>query len=85
VLKVMNMDSVAHRYQVSAHGIDGVRVQVNNAVVQAASGEVIEVPVSLLASPDALKKGSQPVTFVVQAEDNPRLRADEETRFLGPR
>jgi hypothetical protein len=62
-----------------------VRVRVNNAVVQAASGEVIEVPVSLLASPEVLKKGSQPVTFVLKAEDNPKLRAEEETRFLGPR
>ncbi len=85
VLKVMNMDSVPHHYRVSATGIEGVRVQLNNAVVQAASGEVIEVPVSLLASPDVLKKGSQPVTFVLQAEDNPKLRVEEETRFLGPR
>jgi cytochrome c oxidase accessory protein FixG len=85
VLKVMNMDSEPHRYQVSAKGIEGVRVRVNNAVVQAASGEVIEVPVSLLASPDVLKKGSQPVTFVLAADDNPKLRVEQDTRFLGPR
>jgi cytochrome c oxidase accessory protein FixG len=85
VLKVMNMDSEPHRYRVSATGIEGVRVRVNNTVVQAASGAVIEVPVSLLASPDVLRKGSQPVRFVLEAEDNPKLRAEAETRFLGPR
>jgi polyferredoxin len=85
VLKVMNMDSEPHRYRVSATGIEGVRVRVNNTVVQAASGAVIEVPVSLLASPDVLRKGSQPVRFVLEAEDNPKLRAEAETRFMGPR
>jgi cytochrome c oxidase accessory protein FixG len=85
VLKVMNMDHAPHRFLVSAKGIEGVRVQVDSAVIEAASGEVIEVPVSLLAEPGVLKKGSQEVTFVLQAVDNPKLRAEEETRFLGPR
>jgi cytochrome c oxidase accessory protein FixG len=85
VLKVMNMDHAPHRFRVSAKGIDGVRVQVDSTAIQAASGEVIEVPVSLLASPEALKRGSQPVTLVLQAEDDAQLRVEEETRFIGPR
>lgn len=85
LLKLMNMDHRTHRYAISAKGIDGIQVQTKEPWVSVASGEVAEFPVSLLAHPGALRGGSQAVTFMVQAESDPKLRVEEETRFIGPR
>ena len=58
-----------------ANWVDGVEVK---------SGEVVEVPVSLLAERDSIKKRSMPIQFHAQAEGNPKLKVTEDARFLGP-
>ena len=42
------------------------------------------MPVRLQAPPDGLKARSTPVTFVLTAQDDPKIRVEEGTRFLGP-
>ncbi len=83
-LKIMNMDNQAHRYTLSAHGIDGLQLHSNRPDIAVAAGEVVEAPVSLLAEREHLTQRSTPVYFRVQASDVEGLSAEQTARFLGP-
>jgi cytochrome c oxidase accessory protein FixG len=83
-LKIMNMDSVTHRYRVSADGIAGLVVAQDQDKIEAKTGEVVEVPLRLSVDPANLTARSQTVRVAIEALDNPRVRVEEETRFLGP-
>jgi cytochrome c oxidase accessory protein FixG len=83
-LKIMNMDNEAHRYVLSARGIDGLQLRSDRADIAVAAGEVVEVPVSLLADPRNLSERSTEVHFRVQASDEEGLSAEHDARFLGP-
>jgi cytochrome c oxidase accessory protein FixG len=83
-LKIMNMDNLPHRYNVSATGIEGLELRTDHPEIVVAPGAVVELPVSLLAERDYLKTRSIPVRFRLQAQDEKKLAAEEEARFLGP-
>ncbi len=83
-LKIMNMDNQAHRYVLSAYGIDGLQLRSDHTDIAVAAGEVVEAPVSLLADPHHLSQRSTPVYFRVQASDVDGLSAEQNARFLGP-
>ncbi|MEK7697530.1 MAG: FixG Ig-like domain-containing protein, partial [Pseudomonadota bacterium] len=83
-LRVMNMDSQPHTYAVTAQGIDGLTLQLDRKTIQAVSGEVVDVPVRLQAVPENVRGRSNEVTFTLTAQDNPKIRVEEPTRFLGP-
>jgi len=83
-LKVMNMDNEAHRYIVSARGIDGLQLHTDRADVAVAAGEVAEVPVRLQADRNNLAQRSMPVYFRLQAADVEDLVTEQTARFLGP-
>ncbi|HYA38309.1 MAG TPA: cytochrome c oxidase accessory protein CcoG [Candidatus Methylomirabilis sp.] len=83
-LKVMNMDSSAHRYIITARGIDGLKLQMDRPEVTVAAGEVMEVPVRLQADEHNLRQRSTPIYFRTQAADAEGLSAEQAARFLGP-
>ena len=83
-LKLINMDKFGHDYRLSATGITGLRLIMDQQRIHVPAGEVVGLPVRLRADPYALKNRSTPVTFTLQAEDNARLKATEDARFLGP-
>jgi hypothetical protein len=59
-------------------------VHLDSKTIQVGSGELVDVPARLQASPDNLKARSTPVSFTVTAEDNPKYKVEEPARFLGP-
>lgn len=83
-LKILNMDTREHDFALDAKGISGLRVVRDFKAIKVGAGEVVEVPVTLQASAAALARRSTEVEFTLQAQDNPRLRIEEEARFLGP-
>jgi cytochrome c oxidase accessory protein FixG len=83
-LKIMNMDTRAHTYRLSARGIEEVELRADRTEIPVAEGELVTMPVTLLAGLEWLKQRSSPVTFVLEATDNPRHRTEVETRFLAP-
>ncbi len=83
-LEIMNMDNDPHTYVLSASGIPGMTLASDRPKVTLAAGQVSEVAVRLKVDPDVLKLRSTPITFAVQAEDNPKLRATDAARFFGP-
>jgi cytochrome c oxidase accessory protein FixG len=83
-LKILNMDARAHRFTLRAEGIEDLRLVRDGASIAAGAGEVIEVPVRLQAEEDELEHRSSRVQFILQSEDDSRLRVREQARFLGP-
>jgi len=83
-LRILNMDNNPHTYRLQAKGIQGMQLIGETGRLDIASGQVRELAVRLRADPAVLTERSSRVTFQVEAEDNPRLKATEEARFLGP-
>jgi len=82
MLRLMNKDKDNHDYQLTASGIDGLTLEKNKAVISVAAGEMLDLPISLLALPDAIKDRSNVVHITVSATDNPQISITEESSFL---
>jgi len=84
-LKILNMDTKAHEYDLQVSGLEGLRLDLDQQRIRLDSGEVRDLVVRLSADPYDLKKRSSEVLFSIQAADDPSLRVVEDARFLGPR
>ncbi len=83
-LKIMNMSQAAREFEISTSGtVAGLKI-VSDPNVRIDAGEVASRILRLEADPAELRMISAPITFEVQAVDDPRIRADEESRFMGP-
>jgi cytochrome c oxidase accessory protein FixG len=80
-LQIINMDNQAHRYSISAKGIEGLKVNEGDAVEIPALGTV-DVNVTLEASRLALSRPSHPVVFEIQAADAPEIAREAKSSFL---
>ena len=85
ILKVLNMDAVAHDYELRVSGIEGLQMFMDLPEIRVAGGDVLELPVRLRADEAELQERSSEVVFELVATDNPDLSATEYARFLGPR
>ena len=85
LLKILNMDSNPHRYQLRADGIPELELFTDVEQIYVDSGTVSELIVRLRADEANLVKQSGKVRFYLQAEDVNHLAVEEEARFLGPR
>ncbi|MBI2994368.1 MAG: cytochrome c oxidase accessory protein CcoG [Gammaproteobacteria bacterium] len=83
-LRVINMDKVTHEYGVAADGIEGLALILDTPRIAVDAGQIENVPVRLRADKASLRARSMPVTFTLNAIDNPALAIGEESRFLGP-
>ena len=83
-LKILNMDSRAHRYSLSADGIDGLKLVTDQPDIEVPAGTVSQLVVRLQADEFNLENRSSEVRFHLQAEDSNHLTVSEEARFLGP-
>jgi len=84
ILKLMNMDNKKHDYEISAAGIEGMKLRIDASSLQAKSGEILDIPVSLRVSPSQLKERSTEISFTVKSTDGSNLEITQEARFLGP-
>lgn len=82
-LKIVNMDKDSHRFVVTVEGGYDFKFKGSNEVA-VAGGEVHTELVRLELDPGFLKEPNSDVFFTIVAEDNPKLTAQEESRFLGP-
>lgn len=83
-LRILNMDTHPHSFSLRADGIEDLKLVRDDDRIVAGPGEVIEMPVRLQAEEDEIEHRSSHVHFILQAEDDPRLRVSKEARFLGP-
>ena len=84
IIKVLNMDGMAHTYKLGAAGIPGLELQTDASRIRVEAGEVMEFPVRLRADEADLENRSNKVVFDLVATDDPELAVEEEARFLGP-
>ena len=84
ILKILNMDDAEHQYELSVSGIPGLTLHKDMAVIQVASGGIMELPVRLRAEEGDLEARSSDVVFELVAQDDAALIAREDARFLGP-
>lgn len=83
-LKLMNKDQKTHRYQIVVSGLDGLQYK-GPQQVEVASGELLNIPVRLLASPEALQgKPNTTVIFTVISDVDTTSTVSTESRFLAP-
>jgi cytochrome c oxidase accessory protein FixG len=82
-MQLINMDEKAHRYTLSASGMESLKVSIKEAMpleVEPASTRVVSV--SLTVDPGTLKPGSNQVFIKVQDVDDNAVSANEKTSFL---
>jgi len=84
VVKILNMDSVAHSYDLTVRGVEGLTMDNNGRDIKVPAGEVIELPLRLHVPARELKKRSTEFQFDLRATDAPNLTVSEDARFLGP-
>ena len=83
-LKILNKDEREHRYRLSASGVEGLTLLMDEADIRIPAGQVHDVAARLQADPARLARRSSDVTFRVQALGHPLIAASERARFLGP-
>jgi len=87
-LQIMNATETTQRYQLSASGIDNLKIETDVAnadkTVTVNSAESRWIPVRLQIPDGSIKSGSHHVKFVIKSV-NENESVDEEAVFLVPR
>ncbi len=83
-LKILNMDSKSHRYDLWADGVDGLKLVLEQSEIEVAAGSIHQLVVRLQADEYNLEARSVSVNFHLQAQDSNHLKIVEEARFVGP-
>ncbi len=84
-LKLVNMDENDHEFNLSAEGIEGLEMKLEQEKILVKGGKVLDLPVRLRADEADLKERSSTVYFQLNAVDDEKLNVKEEARFIGPR
>ena len=83
-LAVMNMSQDGYWFELRLDGPEGLNMRAPERIF-IDGGERANVPVTLGYDPLDYEIDTQPVWFIVEAEENARLHARRESRFIAPR
>ena len=83
-LKLINMDTKDHQYQLRVDGLKEMVFIQPKAEIKIKSGEVINLAVRIQMDPVNLLKTSSKVNFYLNSTDQPDLAVTEPARFIGP-
>ncbi len=86
-LKINNMDQQDHTYDIAVKADEGDATEfriLHGHSVKVKTGEVLSVPLRVAVQAAALKGAKHEVEFVVTAQDNAAIVANEESIFVGP-
>ncbi|KPK37673.1 MAG: (Fe-S)-binding protein [Gammaproteobacteria bacterium SG8_47] len=84
MLKVINMDSKAHTYELSVSGDYPFELDTEGGEIRVGPGEVAAVAARVRIDPYELKGGSADVTFSLAARDANNIAVTETGRFVAP-
>lgn len=82
-LKIMNKAQHEVTYLIAADGLDGL-VYEGKSEITALAGEVLSLPVELSIDPEKLPSSTNEITFRLHAADDPSIKTDAASRFIGP-
>ena len=83
-LKLINMDTQDHRYQLKVDGLKEMTFIKPQTEIKIKSGEIINLAIRLQIDPVNLTKTSSTVHFHLTSTDQPKLAVTEQARFIGP-
>jgi cytochrome c oxidase accessory protein FixG len=82
-LKILNKAQHEVTYQIEAEGLEGL-VYGGKREIKALAGEVLTLPVELSIAPEKLPSSANEISFRLHSVDDPTIKADAESRFIGP-
>ncbi len=82
-VKILNKDSAAHAFRISATGLPGLQIDYGNEDVSVAPGDVHSVAVQVRVPRSALRGGAD-IQFRIVTQDEHALAATGKARFLAP-
>lgn len=82
-LRIMNLDQRPREYRIAAEALPGLTLNAP-ATVRVESGQLLDVPVRVQVTPDAMRATSVPVVFRIASTEDPETAVREESRFLAP-
>ena len=83
-LKLINMDTEDHSYNLRIEGLKDMVFIKPKAEIKIKSGEVLNLAVRIQIDPVNLSKTSSNVNFYLKSIDQPNLAVTEKARFIGP-
>jgi len=83
-LKIINMDTRAHGYQLSVSGLPQLQLELRNERILVEAGAVYDLPVRVRTNPTDLAGRSNDIYFKLSAVEDNSLSITEKARFLGP-
>ncbi len=82
-LKIMNKAQHDVTYLIEADGLDDL-VYEGKREIKAVAGEVLSLPVELSIAPEKLPSSTNEISFHLRAVDDPSIKTDAASRFIGP-
>ncbi|HLA29480.1 MAG TPA: cytochrome c oxidase accessory protein CcoG [Pseudomonas sp.] len=82
-LKIMNKAQHEVTYLIAADGLEGL-VYEGKREIKALEGEVLSLPVELSIDPSSLPSSTNEISFHLQSVDDPSIKTDADSRFIGP-
>jgi len=83
-LQIINKDGKQHNYQITASGINNMKMIIKSDNINIAAGEAVDIPLRLQVDAYDLKKRSTEIMLSVISTDNTDIEISEPARFLGP-
>ena len=81
-VKIMNMSDQKQQFELSVTGLEGLNITTKTDIT-VQSGEIYTLPTSVEVDPEYMKSSTYDIEFIIQSKDDPNLRAESESRFLG--
>jgi len=85
IMKVANMDTVDHQYQLSVSGLEGIAI-LGDATepFPVATGEILTKIIKVEVDPVNVPETTNDVVFHLESITEPSLADDQKSRFIGP-
>jgi polyferredoxin len=83
IIKIINTTEQNQRFAITANGLPGIKVKAEQPETQVRATETQSITVQVQADPQYATKGSHEIHFVIQSLNNPALRVEEKSSFIG--
>jgi cytochrome c oxidase accessory protein FixG len=83
-LRIINKDTAAHAYTVTATGLPTLSVEIDPPLLSVAAGEVATVAARVLVEDGIVAGGRHDITLTLEASDDRSLQTTEMSRFFAP-
>ncbi|MEN3029451.1 cytochrome c oxidase accessory protein CcoG [Chromobacterium amazonense] len=83
IIKIINTTEQNQRFAITANGLPSIKVKAEQPETLVRATETESITVQVQADPQYATKGSHEIHFVIQSLNNPALRVEEKSSFIG--